>query len=474
MDKVRRKIWWIAAPAVLAALLFQLFWLRQTYRSQQEAFMATATEAFNKAYDNAIINTAKMLSGETSQKKKGYSVYASINIDDSLQNSTVPKKRSQISVRPNAVAKLLSDTADGEINLDTTFKQQHSLGESLMFAHFVSSIFSSFTDLKPDIDTVTRLYRAELDKKHIPLPFTILLNSKDIDTVNSKPTLLINPSMNNPDKLIGVQFSGITPYLLKKMSSAIVLSIFIAFLITGCIWTLWRIILRQEKLEHMKRGFISHVTHELKTPVSILRATNEALLSFQGMYDADKTVRYLRHSKTELDRLQDLVDKIMQVTRGEEEQHTLSATPLTIEVLITQCVGRFAHLPGVNIEVAYAIQHADIRTDADAFSTILTNLLDNAVKYNDKSRKEIHVQVKELPAYYSFSVKDNGNGIEKQHFPFLYDKFYRIVQGDRLDNKGYGLGLSHVKALLQQLNGSVSVSSVPGAGSTFTFQLPKI
>lgn len=471
MGKVRKRIWWIATPALLAALLFQSYWLRQTYQSQQEAFVATATEAFHNAYDNTIIITAKLRAGEEAKPQKGYSVKATIDIGDSLNNTLFsPGKRSGAFIQYDTSIK----RSEKEIQLDTSFANTNmSLDNGSQMAHFVSTIFSSFTDVTPDSDTLNKYYRRELDKKKIRLPFRILSGSNDIDTLAGRPTLLIRPGMNNPRKMMAVQFSGLPAYLLRKMSSAIILSIFIALLITGCIWTLWRIILRQEKLENMKREFISHVTHELKTPVSILQATNEVLLKFRGIDDPDKTERYLRHSKTELDKLQDLIDKIMQVTREEQEQQPLSAAPADIKTLINDAVNRFSHLPGVSIQQQYELRGGHFLTDAAAFNTILTNLLDNAVKYNDKPQKEIQIIAKELTGHYSFTVKDNGNGIEKQHFPFLYDKFYRVVQGDRHDIKGYGLGLSHVKALLQQLQGSISISSVPGNGTTFIFQLPK-
>lgn len=471
MGKIRKRIWWIATPALLAVLLFQSYWLRQTYRSQQEAFIATATEAFHNAYDNTIIITAKLNSGEASQPLKKYSIQASIGINDITDSSWLP------SGKPSG-ARITYDTAvkpSGKgIHMDTSAANRNlSLDNASPLARFVSTILSSFTDVKPDRDTLYKNYRKELDRKQISLPFRLLTNSKDIDTVVNRPTLLIYPGMNNPSKMMGVQFDGLHTYLLKKMSSAIILSVFVAFLITGCIWILWRIILRQEKLENMKREFISHVTHELKTPVSILQATNEALLTFRGMNDPEKTERYLRHSKVELDKLQDLIDKIMQVTREEQEHQPLSVTPVDVKTLVSEPVNRFSHLPGVIIEQQFDIQNGNFLTDITAFNTILTNLLDNAIKYNDKPQKEILVDVKELAGHYSFTVKDNGNGIEKQHLPFLYDKFYRVVQGDRHDTKGYGLGLSHVKALLQQLQGNISVSSIPGNGTTFIFQLPK-
>ena len=472
MGKVRKRIWWIAIPALLAVLLFQLYWLRQTYRSQQEAFVATATEAFHNVYDNAIIITAKIKSGGKSAEKK-YTIQAMIDVDKTSKDDPAPAGPRAF-IRYDSTEERPKKPILEDIHLDTSIANTNMSFDTISpLAHFVSTVFSSFTDVRPDIDTLNKYYRRELDKRSIPLQFKVLIGRKEIDTTVNRPTLLIYPGMNNPDKMMGVQFSGLTTYLLKKMSSAIILSIFIAFLIIGCIWTLWHIILRQEKLENMKREFISHVTHELKTPVSILKATNEALLTFRGINDPDKTERYLRHSKTELDKLQDLIDKIMQVTREEQEHQPLSVVPADLKVSVNEAVIRFTHLPGVTIGQEYDVQEGHFQTDTTAFHTILSNLLDNAVKYNDKSQKEIFVSVKELTGHYSFTVKDNGNGIEKQHFPFLFDKFYRVVQGDRHDTKGYGLGLSHVKALLHQLHGNINVSSTPGNGTIFIFQLPK-
>ena len=475
MGKVSRKIWWIATPALLAALLFQLYWLRQTYQSQQEAFVATATEAFHNAYDNSIIITARLKAGAEPHEKRRYAIQTTIDLDAAgiTTPGTTPKAKRVIRYDTGQGATLPAGLRD--IHIDTAMaNQQMRLDETPpSLAHFVSTIFSSFTDVVPDKDTLRKYYRSELNQKQIPLTFNIKTNINEIDTVNKRPTLIIRPGLNKPDHVIGILFEGLPGYLLKKMSSAIILSVFIAFLITGCIWTLWRMIIRQEKLEHMKREFISHVTHELKTPVSILQATNEVLLSFQGMNDAEKTARYLRHSRAELNRLQDLIDKIMQVSREEQEQEALHITETDIGTLIDDTINRFGHLPQVTIKQQVEIDNTRLYTDATAFTTILTNLIDNAVKYNDKPTHEVLIIAKEYPGHYTFSVKDNGNGIEKQHFPFLYDKFYRVVQGDTHDTKGYGLGLSHVKALLQQLNGSISVTSTPGNGSTFTFQLPK-
>ncbi|PSL27607.1 sensor histidine kinase [Chitinophaga ginsengisoli] len=476
MSKVRKRIWWIAIPALLAVLLFQLYWLRQTYQSQQEAFVATATEAFHNVYDNAIIVTAKVKSGDPEAEKK-YTVKATIDMDRSSKGKPNPADRltgPKAFIIYDSTEEQENKLTPQDIHLDTSIANTKMSFDTISpLAHFVSTVFSYFTDVSPDIDTLNKYYRKELDKRHIPLHFKILMGRKAIDTTVNRPTFMIYPGMNNPEKAIGLQFSGLTTYVLKQMSSAIILSIFIAFLIIGCIWTLWRIILRQEKLESMKREFISHVTHELKTPVSILKATNEALLTFRGINDPDKTERYLRHSKGELDKLQDLIDKIMQVTREEQEHQPLSVTRADIKAVVNDAVIRFSHLPDVTIGQQYDIQDSHFQTDRTAFNTILSNLLDNAVKYNDKPQKEILVSVKELTGHYSFTVKDNGNGIEKQHFPFLFDKFYRVVQGDRHDTKGYGLGLSHVKALLHQLHGSISISSMPGNGTTFIFQLPK-
>jgi two-component system, OmpR family, phosphate regulon sensor histidine kinase PhoR len=468
MGKVSRKIWWIATPALLAALLFQLYWLRQTYQSQHDAFLAIATEAFHNSYDNSIIITAKLKAGDRSTEKSRYSIQTTIDIeDDEIEDLLAGTKN--IIHKEDTAQTGPSARIQKNIRVDST----SIIKDSSALAHFVSNIFSSFTDVVPDADTLRAYYRAELDKKNIPLPFKLLLSRKEVDSASNPPDLLIHPGVKSQGRTAGAMFTGLTAYLLEKMSGAIILSVFITFLIIGCIWILWRIIIRQEKLESMKREFISHVTHELKTPVSILQATNEVLLSFQGMQDAEKTARYLRHSRAELNRLQDLIDKIMQVSREEQEHESLHITDADIGTLIDDTVNRFTHLPQVSIRQQSDIKHPHIRTDATAFAIILTNLIDNAVKYNNKPSREVLVTAKEYPDHFTFSVKDNGNGIEKQHFPFLYDKFYRVVQGDRHDIKGYGLGLSHVKALLGQMNGSISISSTPGNGTTFTFQLPK-
>lgn len=457
MKKVSKRIWWIAIPAVLTVLIFQLYWLRQTYLSQQEAFLATVTEIVKESYDQSVLQSVRILSGP--EEEESYVFKATVNVNVTNSDSAKIKKQVATAAQPDT------------ISVDSSHAPDLTMGDTSPYSHFISTVFTSFTNAAPNKDSLRVLLQKEFRKKGITIPFQLFVTPKEIK--RAKPQVTVNPALSNQHKVVAVQFTGITLYLLKKMSSAIILSLFIALLITGCIWILWRIILKQEKLDNMRRDFISHVTHELKTPVAILKATNESLLTFHGRHDKEKTERYLRHSKDELDKLQGLIEKIMQLTKLEQTQLPLYREEISIKELLGTAVARFAYQPEAEISMHYNIAQPYIYTDREAMDTILVNLLDNAIKYNDKLLKRVRVSVTEHPTSFSFAIADNGNGIEKQHYPFLFDKFYRVIQGDRLDTKGYGLGLSHVRALLVQMNGHISVDSTPGEGTTFTFQIPK-
>lgn len=462
-----KRIGQLAVPAATVALLFQLYWLRQTWLTARQTFRTAATECLQKAYDVAMMSNLGQMEPANDTVKR-LSISSSINLEEleDDENETEEQAATRDSMINTLATRLHMDTGKSRTipvpNVDYA-----------QMSNILSRMFSSFGFQLVNMDTLQHEYKLLLQEKNIGIPFKLYTDPILSDVRKNPRALLIHPALNNQTNTIGVLFTGETVYLLKQISPAIVVSFFIGLLIIGCIWILWRTIIKQQKLEQMKQDFISHVTHELKTPVAVLQATNEALLNFGGSSNPEMTTRYLQLSKKELGKLQELIDEIMTITRQEQQPGIRPATAIPLEHSLQEIIKRFAYQENVNICIDNQSAHHSIETDKQAFETIFSNLLDNAIKYNNKPEKLIILTIKDNRERVLITVTDNGEGIANSHLPFIFDKFYRVTNGDTQDTKGHGLGLSHVKALTQQLHATVEVSSTPGTGTMFTLQFPR-
>lgn len=470
MDFIVKRIWWITIPTALAVLAFQLYWLRTAWLNQQASFVQVVSDGLQKAYDRAVIGSVKQLEGQSLAK----------------DSTEAPRHRRTFQFTAGDIADTLLSNADTGLVKVVTSSSGLRQGNTIIqqnfrlqdvgadMNRFLASIFAFSNIVEVDTALLHKYYREELDNRHIALPFTIAILKKDTAVTPDEKIVAIRSSSLQSPRTIIARFDGGGTFLMVKILWPLLLSFCMILLITGCIWVLWRIIIRQKKLETMKNDFISNITHELKTPVAILTATNEALLTFGGSKDPEKTERYLRLEQDELHKLQGLVDNIMALTRLEHDEEPQGAVePVAIPVLLKTVVARFSGLPGVQINTSVQVVQEELLTQPAALRTILSNLLDNAIKYTPSDVKQIDLTVTEHPQYYRFIVKDHGIGIDKAHQPYIFDKFYRVTQGNLHTVKGYGLGLSHVKSLLDKIGGTIKVDSHPGQGSTFTIELAK-
>ncbi len=234
-----------------------------------------------------------------------------------------------------------------------------------------------------------------------------------------------------------------------------------------------RYILRQIELVQVKSSFVSNVTHELKTPISVIKLAVETLemRRFNDPADSDK---YLHTIMRETDRLTTLVDNILDYSRLEAGQKVLNFTAVDPGDLIHLVMDSF-HLrledQGFKFSVEIPPALPKVRGDGMALQHCLLNLLDNAVKYS-RERKEVQVQAGVRDGFVSISVRDRGIGIEPEHLERIFEKFVRVETGLVHTVKGAGLGLSLVELIVHAHHGRVEVASTVGEGSLFTLLIP--
>lgn len=233
-------------------------------------------------------------------------------------------------------------------------------------------------------------------------------------------------------------------------------------------------ITEKKKLEKVRQDFISNVSHELKTPLSSIKAMVEVLLE-GGAEDSKLRKDFLESINQEIDRLSRLVNDLLLLSRLESDKDFLNPTPTDLVALITRAVSRFqprAMKEGLTLTLDIDGDIPPIKVDVNYIDQVISNLIDNAIKYTPSGGK-IEVKVENTDKGIKVSVKDTGIGIAKEDLPRIFERFYRGDKSRNLSLGGMGLGLSIVKHIVEAHGGKVGVESEIGKGSTFYFILPK-
>ena len=256
-----------------------------------------------------------------------------------------------------------------------------------------------------------------------------------------------------------------TGLVLREMIGILMASGLIAVLLGLAFYFLIRTIIRQRTLDEMKTDFTNNITHELKTPIAVAYAANDALLNFGEQADEDKRRHYLTLCRQQLERLSGMVEQILSMSMERRRQFKLNVETINFSELLQPVIEQQQVKADKPVTFTTHIEPEGLTVQADRahLSNILNNLIDNAIKY---SPGEAHVEITATST--AISVADHGMGIAADKLPHIYDKFYRVPTGDLHDVKGYGLGLHYVKTMVEKHGWSIDVSSTMGEGTTFT------
>ena len=264
--------------------------------------------------------------------------------------------------------------------------------------------------------------------------------------------------------------------VLRQMAGILATSLVILIILGFSFWYLIRTILRQKTLEEMKSDFTNNITHELKTPIAVAYAATDALLNFQQADNPAKRERYLRICQEQLQRLGGLVEQILSMSMERRKTFRLKLEEVKLSDLLPALAEQHKLKADKPTDIRLDITPADLTAYADRthLSNILSNLLDNAVKYSAGKADIVvscHFVEHDGQKYTEISVLDHGIGIARDRLPHVFDKFYRVPTGNLHEVKGYGLGLFYVKTMVEKHNGTVEVRSEPGRGSEFIVKL---
>jgi signal transduction histidine kinase len=283
------------------------------------------------------------------------------------------------------------------------------------------------------------------------------------------------PVVLNPFRELYVQASFQPPtfYILRQMGGLLTGSVLLLALTTACFWLMLSTILKQKKLSDVKNDFINNMTHELKTPLATVSAAVEALQNFGALNDPVKTQTYLSISRTELQRLSDLVEKVLNIAVDERQQLELAPEAVQPAELVAEIVARHqlqaAKPVKFNVQVAPA---APVLFDRLHMGNVINNLIDNAIKYS-REAVTITIRGRQEATGWHLSVADDGPGIEPGYQEAIFDRFFRVPTGNLHNVKGFGLGLYYVRQVVERHGGRIDVRSGLGRGSEFSLWIPQ-
>lgn len=478
--------------SLVGIFAYQAYWLTGLYRTMRDEMERNIIEAMRMSdYNEMMMRITKMRNDNTDHGEVSVSAgyndgksfvhsSATINNEEAQKDSTVS---SSAALTTNSGLELLLRDQSSMMELATYFQRGLHSGLDIITGPDVALYDSLLTDMlqQRGIDMPHRLeylhFGGRPDSTYVYTD-TLAIFSSPGYTPSSK-ALKYDYSFDLHDSWnYRLWLEPIHTLVLKQMSGILTTSFIILIILGFSFWFLIRTILRQKTLEEMKSDFTNNITHELKTPIAVAYAANDALLNFNQAEEKAKRDKYLNICQEQLQHLSGLVEQILSMSMERRKTFRLHPEELSLQSILEPLIEQHklkAEKP-VHITVDMEPQNLTALADRTHFSNILSNLIDNAIKYS-QSEAEIHIQCRNTSIgqdkWTEITVSDRGIGIPADKLQHVFDKFYRVPTGNLHNVKGYGLGLFYVKTMIEKHGGTIKVKSEPGKGSSFIVYLKR-
>ena len=475
----------VVVLSLAAIFAYQTYWLVNLYRTQYRATEHDIAEAMRLSDYNEIILRVERLEQDSIQHGE---VSVSAGYNDTtpyVESRTIVTEQRGDSLSTTTQVQQTRDTAAIDTSLHTNstdflFGRKNTMQE--LAGYFQRGLHAGLDVIRdPDFATYDSLLRDELHRADIIAPYRLThLHQGDTLATGGTPGYIPSPEAKTYEYsydlhgkwLYFLTLEPIHGLVLRQMAGILATSAVILLVLAFSFWYLIRILLRQRTLEEMKDDFTNNVTHELKTPIAVAYAANDALLNFGADADEEKRTRYLRICQEQLKRLGGLVEQILSLSMERRKTFRLQRTTFPVAEVLAPLIEEHKLKADKPVCISTRITPPDLMINADRthFANIVSNLLDNAIKYSVE-KAEVKINAHREGETFLLSVQDKGIGIAKDKLPRVFDKFYRVPTGNLHDVKGYGLGLYYVKTMVERHGGTVEVESEPGRGSVFTIKL---
>lgn len=449
----KRAIWLVIglmALALMGTTIVQLYWINWSVKLKEKQFNETIIAVLQRVgerlekNDPSLSITSGYLYEEWNEKQKQIEL-----IDREMRLHKYPLERR---IDPLFLKKILMQEFI-ELNLDLDFS------------------FGVFDNARRKMIILNGYYLADVGNNTRVSQSGLKLESL---LKESYYEIGIFPTISGSPGTLKVFFPNKTSYLWSSVLQLLVLSLLLTLIILACFSYVIYIVFRQKKLSDIKNDFVNNMTHEFKTPIATISLASDSIVSPKIIAEPDKVKKFADIIKQENRRMLSQVEKVLQMALLDKHDFKLNFKELNIHEIIDQAVDninlQIQHRDGIITKELNAT-NSIILGDPIHLTNIIYNLLDNANKYSPE-KPEISVTTRNSGNFIEIKISDKGIGMNRDAQKMIFEKFYRVPTGNLHNVKGFGLGLSYVKAMTMKHNGRVDVESEPGKGSTFTLNFP--
>jgi len=300
------------------------------------------------------------------------------------------------------------------------------------------------------------------------------------DTVNNKrnyyPILRDNENlaMNETNELLIIIVPDVDKQVWYSLRWILVGAITFFLIILAAFYVTVKTLLNQKRLSQIKSDFINNMTHEFKTPLATISLAVDALRSPKVQSNPEKGAYFTNIIKEENIRMNKHVETILQAAFLEKQELNLNLSKVSVHEMVQEVAGTFElQLQDKNGQIDFLLNASNdiISADDTHFRNMLSNLIDNAIKYSQDPVR-IVISSHSTRNHFVMRIQDNGIGMNKESVKRIFEKFYRAHTGNLHNVKGFGLGMSYVKTVIDAHKGKIKVDSAVGKGTSFTIEVP--
>ena len=467
---------YLIAATISITVAVQVYWNQKNYAQNKQRILNEIQISLDNAvetYYTQIVKTADM----SYFNHFSDSIHMPKDIDtlivlvDSIQmKSKAPQKEQQMKFKMQHFIidadRITDESANIEIEVNDKMKG------------FVNSVLLSMRKHPLNLEDIKKELDKELQRKNIRAPFGFIHFENDRiknsfhTTITAKEgsiSMLSKSTFLKSNEKLQLFIENPIKEVFKRSLTGILLSFALTLLVISLLFYLLKIIHNQKALAIIKNDLISNITHEFKTPITTVTAALEAINTFNAIDDKEKTKKYISISNFQLGKLNGMVEKLLETATLDSEQLLLKKETVDVIPLIKNIFSNDSAIPSQK-QLKFHSSKDGISMDIDPFhfENAIRNLIDNAIKYGGN---EIEIQVAQIPKKLEIIISDSGNGIDKTQRDKIFDKFYRIPEGNTHTVKGFGIGLYYTKTIIEKHGGTILL--VPNnEQTTFKITLP--
>jgi two-component system, OmpR family, phosphate regulon sensor histidine kinase PhoR len=501
--------------AITGIVFIQLYWIRNAIDITDQQFRTDANKALEsvvldleeKELINKILEQLNLLKTDSvtaivpansalARRLRSYQpnsrfseIYGLNNFDEPFTVSNSGQKI-VISEEDLSGYSLPDESSESTVETVTAELKGRVTNKSIILEQIMDKILTEIPDIKERIapDEIKNMIRTALNNAGIYLDFEFCIRSGRSGVIWKTPgfkdipgtskfiiQLFPNDPLPGQNQLIMYCLQE-RQYKFEKIGSlgflSLLFTIFLLLLATSTFF----VIFRQKKITEIRNDFMNNMTHELKTPISTISLASQ-MMADKSIPDEHKNIDNLaKVISDESMRLKFQVEKVLQMAIFEKTRMKLNLTDMDIHNILSAAIENFAlqikNTQGV-ITRDFQATNSQSLVDEAHFMNAISNLLDNSIKYS-KGKPEITVSTRNVKKGILISIEDKGIGISRDNLKRIYDKFYRVHSGNLHNVKGFGLGLSYVKKVVDEHNGKIKAESQLNKGTRFTIFIPNI